>query len=84
MYNNFKIVCCTAAGRMRYMQYIFPYILADVLQMPCPLKGVKKSAYRKIKEWVKQKQKIFVYKFEKLRGIDYVVEEGDIFVKKGK
>ncbi len=29
MYNNYKIVCCTAAGRMRYMQYIFPYILAS-------------------------------------------------------
>jgi hypothetical protein len=29
MYSEFKIVCCTAAGRMRYMQYIFPYVLAS-------------------------------------------------------
>lgn len=29
MYLNYKIICCTAAGRMRYMQYIFPYIIAN-------------------------------------------------------
>lgn len=29
MYSGYKIVCCTAAGRMRYMQYIFPYVLAS-------------------------------------------------------
>lgn len=29
MYLEYKIVCCTAAGRMHYMQYIFPYVLAS-------------------------------------------------------
>ena len=29
MYNNFKIVCNTAAGRRRYMQYLLPPILAS-------------------------------------------------------
>lgn len=29
MYSNHKIVACTAAGRMCYMQYIFPYILSN-------------------------------------------------------
>lgn len=29
MYQGYTIVCCTAAGRMRYMQYIFPYVLAS-------------------------------------------------------
>lgn len=29
MRSGYKIVCCTAAGRMRYMQYIFPYVLAS-------------------------------------------------------
>lgn len=29
MHSGYKIVCCTAAGRMRYMQYIFPYVLAS-------------------------------------------------------
>jgi len=29
MYSNYKIVACTAAGRMCYMQYIFPYILSN-------------------------------------------------------
>ena len=29
MLENYKIVCCTAAGRMRYMQYIFPYVLTS-------------------------------------------------------
>lgn len=28
MFSNYKIVACTAAGRMRYMQYVFPYVLA--------------------------------------------------------
>lgn len=31
MYKNHQIVCCTAAGRRRYMQYIFPYIVS------CPI-----------------------------------------------
>ena len=29
MYNNYKIVCNTAAGRRRYMQYLLPPILAS-------------------------------------------------------
>lgn len=29
MYQNYKIVCCTAAGRMRYMQYIIPYVVTS-------------------------------------------------------
>ena len=29
MFKNHQVVCCTAAGRRRYMQYIFPYIVTD-------------------------------------------------------
>lgn len=29
MYKNHKVVCCTAAGRRKYMQYIFPYIVSS-------------------------------------------------------
>ena len=28
MYRDYKIVCNTAAGRRRYMQYLFPQVLA--------------------------------------------------------
>ena len=28
MYRGYKIVCNTAAGRRRYMQYLFPQVLA--------------------------------------------------------
>ena len=32
MYRDYKIVCNTAAGRRRYMQYLFPQVLAaDIL-----------------------------------------------------
>lgn len=29
MYSNYKIICCTAAGRMGYMQYIIPYVITS-------------------------------------------------------
>lgn len=31
MYKNHKVICCTAAGRRRYMQYLFPYIVSEEL-----------------------------------------------------
>lgn len=31
MFNNYKVICCTAAGRRRYMRYLFPYIVAEPL-----------------------------------------------------
>ena len=29
MYNNYKIVCNTAAGRRRYMQYLIPQVICS-------------------------------------------------------
>ena len=29
MYQNYKVVVNTAAGRRRYMQYLIPYVLAS-------------------------------------------------------
>ena len=31
MYNNYKIVCNTAAGRRRYMQYLIPLVISSDL-----------------------------------------------------
>lgn len=31
MFQNYKVICCTAAGRRRYMQYLFPYIVGEEL-----------------------------------------------------
>ena len=34
MYNNYKIVCNTAAGRRRYMQYLIPQVIcSDIVDM---------------------------------------------------
>ena len=31
MFQNYKVICCTAAGRRRYMQYIVPFVVSEEL-----------------------------------------------------
>lgn len=65
----------------KYMQYIKTH-RNEINKMECPLKqGSKKSTYKQVKDFIKKKQKLYTQKLEKLSGVKYIVQDGDIFKK---
>lgn len=56
----------------------------EINKIPCPYPIIRQSLTTRMKKTFKKYQKLGTYYYEKWKGIEYIVQEGDIFSNKHK